>query len=109
MAALEEPGIVQVVGEPKQFKRETLTRDLERIHGKGNAGWKSVQAHKDKLISITIGTEDIAVLVEHYESLGVEVEWEQKKETVLNTSSIKDSGNFRTRSEEHEGSIKSTL
>ncbi|RKL38445.1 hypothetical protein BFJ72_g7256 [Fusarium proliferatum] len=79
MAAPEEPGIVQVVGEPKQFKLETLTRDLERIHGEGNAGWKLVQAHKVKLVSITIETEDIAALVEHYESLGVDVEWEQKK------------------------------
>ncbi|KAF5704895.1 hypothetical protein FGLOB1_8314 [Fusarium globosum] len=79
MSAPEEPGIVQVVDEPKQFKLETLTRDLEKIHGKGNAGWKLVQAHKVKLISITIETEDIAVLVEHYESLGVEIEREQKK------------------------------
>lgn len=79
MSAPEEPGIVRVVGEPKQFKLETLTRDLERIHGKGKAGWKLVQVHKVKLVSITIETEDIAALAEHYESLDVEVEWEQKK------------------------------
>ena len=79
MSAPEEPGIVQVVGEPKHFKLETLTRDLERIHGKGKAGWKLVQVHKVKLVSITVETEDIAALAEHYESLDVEVEWEQKK------------------------------
>ncbi|KAF5589174.1 hypothetical protein FPANT_6389 [Fusarium pseudoanthophilum] len=79
MSAPEEPGIVQVVGEPKHFKLETLNRDLERIHGKGKAGWKLIQAHKVKLIAITIETEDIFALAEHYESLGVEVEWEKKK------------------------------
>ncbi|KAF5602554.1 hypothetical protein FPCIR_1896 [Fusarium pseudocircinatum] len=79
MSAPEKLGIVQIVGKPKHFKLETLSRDLERIHGKGKAGWKLIQAHKAKLVAITIETEDIAALAEHYESLGVEVEWEQKK------------------------------
>lgn len=77
MSAPEEPGIVQVVGEPKHFKLETLSHDLERIHSKGK--WKLVQVHKVTLVSITIETEDIAALAEHYESLGVEVELKQKK------------------------------
>ncbi|EWY83318.1 hypothetical protein FOYG_13153 [Fusarium oxysporum NRRL 32931] len=79
MSAPEEPGIVQAVGEPKHFKLETLSRDLERIHGKGKAGWKLVQVHKVTLVSITIETEDIAALAEHYETLGVEIELKQKK------------------------------
>ncbi|KAJ9416580.1 hypothetical protein QL093DRAFT_1083931 [Fusarium oxysporum] len=78
MSAPEEPGIVQVVGEPKHFQLETLNRDLERIHGKGNVSWKLIQAHKVNLVSITIKTEDIAALLEHFESLGVEVDWTQE-------------------------------
>ncbi|KAF5243580.1 hypothetical protein FANTH_8159 [Fusarium anthophilum] len=73
MSAPEEPGIVQVVGEPKHFKLETLNRDLEMIHGKGTLSWKLIQAHKVELVSITIETEDIAALVEHFDGLGVEV------------------------------------
>jgi cytochrome c553 len=79
MSVPEEPGVVQVVGEPKHFKLETLHRDLEKIHGKGKAGWKLIHVHKVKLVAITIETEDIAALAEHYESLGLEVGWKKKK------------------------------
>jgi hypothetical protein len=80
MSAPEEPGLVRIVGEPKHFELETLTRDLERIHGKGNARWKLIRdrVHKVELVSITIETEDISTLVEHFKKLGVEVEWTQK-------------------------------
>ncbi|KAF5602424.1 uncharacterized protein FSUBG_7731 [Fusarium subglutinans] len=80
MSAPEEPGIVQVVGEPKHFKLETLNHDLEMIHGKGTVSWKLIQAHKVELVSITIETEDVAALVEHFDGLGVEVEWTPKRQ-----------------------------
>ncbi|KAF5643490.1 ethanolamine utilization [Fusarium tjaetaba] len=79
MSAPEEPGIVQVVGEPKHFKLETLSRDLEKIHGKGKAGWKLIQAHKVKLVAITIEPEDIAAFAEHYENLGVKLNGSKRR------------------------------
>ncbi|KAL6917009.1 hypothetical protein ACHAP8_004615 [Fusarium lateritium] len=67
-------GLLRIIDNAKIFNLETLTPDLEKIHGQ----WKVSFIQKRQVFIVTIETDDLAELEKVYADMGFMVSTEER-------------------------------